>query len=873
MGRRAEGVLSVAPDGAVLWADPSALAILGLDEDACFGRPLAELYVDGPAVEDILSRIGSGGEGDAHRTELRGGYGGTKQVLLTCRGVRRAGTLLHVLCFVRDLTAMGGTEIDRALLAAIVAGSDDAIVSKNLDGIITSWNEGAERLFGYGASEVIGRPVTVLIPADRSDEEPKIMARIRAGERVAPYETVRRRKDGTRVEVSLSVSPVVDSTGHIVGASKIARDVTIRKRTERRLRAAEKRYRGLAELLPVGICACDAPSGIITYYNGQAGALWGRTPKLGHPDERYSGALKLLRPDSGEVIPMAESPPAIALREGRRFRSEEVVIERPDGSRVTVLSHVEPVRGRDGEVLGVIEAIHDVTAMKESEAALRTQKEEVQALLDMVPVTVFIAEDPECKRISGNANAAHLLQLPANASFSLSAPSDEAPPFRILRDGEPIPTERLPIQRAAGGQIVENEPFDIELVDGTLLHTLISAQPLYDEMGSPRGAIASILDVTELTRSENALREADRRKNEFLATLSHELRNPLAPILTGLEILRMVDDPEVYERTLRTMERQTRQMVRLVDDLLDVSRLTRDSLELRPEQVELAEVVKDAVDTARPWIGKGNHTLTVDLPDHPVPLEADGGRISQVVSNLLINAAVFTPEGGTITLSGKQEGGEIVIRVEDTGVGIPEDQQTRIFEMFSEGARSHERGHMGLGIGLSLARSLVEMHLGSLTVASAGTGQGSTFTVRMPTHSSIAQEHRAPASTERPAETVGSPRRVLVVDDNEAFVDALKVVIEALGHEVCTACDGEGALEVAAEYRPDVVLMDLGMPGLNGYEAARLIRMQPWGRDLLLVALTGWGQREDKERTREAGFDHHIVKPARAAELRRLLAS
>lgn len=391
-----------------------------------------------------------------------------------------------------------------------------------------------------------------------------------------------------------------------------------------------------------------------------------------------------------------------------------------------------------------------------------------------------------------------------------------------------------------------------------------------DNQGASIGVAEVHNDVSALRRAEEAVREADRRKDEFLAMLAHELRNPLAPIRTGLELMKMVkDDPQTMEETRAIMERQTKQLVALVDDLLDVSRITRGKLELRKCRVKLSDVVQSAVEAAQPFIEDGGHELSVIVPDRPLYLNADPHRLAQVLSNLLNNSAKYTREGGDIVLSADRRGSDVVVSVKDSGVGIPADMRERIFEMFTQIDRSMEKTHSGLGIGLTLAKSIVEMHGGTIEVHSDGANRGTTFRVILPLLLEI-------PAVESPVDPVEMPtpkeRRVLIVDDNQAAASLLSSVVKMLGNEVRTAGDGEEAIAMADDFRPDVILMDLGMPKLNGYDAARHIRQQPWGRKMLLVALTGWGQDGDKQRTKEAGFDHHLVKPADPAELQNLLA-
>lgn len=387
--------------------------------------------------------------------------------------------------------------------------------------------------------------------------------------------------------------------------------------------------------------------------------------------------------------------------------------------------------------------------------------------------------------------------------------------------------------------------------------------------GGPTRAMGIVRDVTDRKQVEEGLKEADRRKDEFLATLAHELRNPLAPIRSGLELLRMLgDERPVVNDALRRMETQTGHLARLVDDLLDVSRVTSGKVTLRRELLELGPVVESAVDAMRPALANAGHRLHVSLPDEPLYVDADLTRLSQVLSNLITNAGKYTETPGRIWLTAERRDREVVISVRDNGIGIPASMLDRIFDMLVQGKRLRGDMHAGLGIGLTLVKRLVQMHGGSVRAYSDGVGRGSRFEVRLPA---------AEPAGERAAEGVGPAAslrrlRVLVADDNEDAVLLLSAVVEMLGHEVYAATDGRRAVELARETRPDLVLMDLGMPRLDGIQAARRIRRAPWGRNAVLVAITGWGQEDDVRRTSQAGFDRHLTKPVEAEALRELLA-
>jgi PAS domain S-box-containing protein len=486
----------------------------------------------------------------------------------------------------------------QTLLAAIVESSEDAIVGKTTEGIVLTWNKAAERLFGYTAAEAVGQPITLLIPPERHAEERDILARILRGERVMHFETVRVTKEGKRFDASLTISPIRDASGRVIGASKVARDISAQK------------------------------------------------------------------------------------------------------------------------------------------------------------------------------------------------------------------------------------------------------------------------------QAEYALREADRRKDEFLAMLAHELRNPLAPIRNSLALLENAgrSDPMV-ERVCGILERQVGHMVRLVDDLMEVSRITRGKIELRLERVQLQEAIRIALETSEPLIQRAGLRLALDLPPEPLFVDADPVRLTQIISNLLNNAAKYSHQSKEVRLVARGEAGQAVVSVRDFGVGIPADMLERVFEMFTQVPNASRGGQSGLGIGLTLVRSLVQMHGGSISAASEGLGRGSVFTFRLP----LAE---APTPGVKPPRTNGAyilSLRVLIVDDNRDAAESMGLVLARAGADVQVVHDGLAALECIERFRPEMVLLDIGMPGMDGYEVARRIRARPALRDVMLIALTGWGQAEARRRSREAGFDHHLIKPAGIAELRALV--
>lgn len=375
----------------------------------------------------------------------------------------------------------------------------------------------------------------------------------------------------------------------------------------------------------------------------------------------------------------------------------------------------------------------------------------------------------------------------------------------------------------------------------------------------------------ELRASEEQLREQDRRKDEFLATLAHELRNPLAPVRNGLRILKYGGNQEQLNKVLDMMERQVSHMVRLIDDLMDVSRITRGRVELRKERVELRTVVDSALEASRPLIDSAGHSLTVSVPRR-LYLHADPTRMAQVIANLLNNAAKYTPEGGHISVTAEREGAGVIIRVKDTGLGIPADMLPRVFDMFTQVGRTLERSQGGLGIGLTLVRSLVELHGGTVDVESPGPDLGTTFTVRL----RLAEEdvQSGPHSEGRFEPQTEGGLRVLVVDDNIDGAESLALLLGMSGHQTRTAHNGPDALVSARAFQPDLIFLDIGLPGMDGYAVAERLRAEPGAHDTkppVLVALTGWGSESDRRRSKQAGFEHHLTKPVDAEQIQKLL--
>ena len=606
-----QAIDSIDAAGNIVWANQFELDLLGYAASDYIGHNVSEFHADTAMLQPILERLRAGRALTEEPGQLRCKDGSIRDVLITSNVRWESGRFIYSRCFTRDVTdqkrakevlreAEERAERSQGFLAAIVESSDDAIVSKSLDGRIRSWNRSAERLFGYTADEVLGKPITIIIPPELQYQEQDILARIAQGERIEHFETVRVAKDGHRIDVSLTISPVRNREGRVIGVSKSARDISERK-------------------------------------------------------------------------------------------------------------HVEQL-----------------------------------------------------------------------------------------------------------------------------------------------------------------LRTADRRKNEFLAMLGHELRNPLAPIRNVTEVLRRIGGDPDHEPLYEMLERQVQQMTRLLDDLLDVSRISQGKIKFQHEPIDFQAVVARAIEASAPFIERRHHRFRVSLPEGTLPMVGDMARLVQMLTNLLNNASKYTPEGGTVALIVQRSGAVAEIRVKDNGAGISEEMLPRVFDLFVQADRTLRQSQDGMGIGLTLVRSIVEHHAGSVRARSAGPGQGSEFVVRLPLMETTAMA--TPVDAPTAVECAPPPqRRVLLVDDNRDLAESLAALLRLSGHDVAIASDGPAALRIVESVQPDVALIDIGLPGMSGYEVARRLRAMACGARLF--AVTGYGGSEERERSQDAGFDDYFVKPIDPAVLDRLIAS
>lgn len=631
----------------------------------------------------------------------------------------------------------------------------------------------------------------------------------------------------------------------------------------------------LIDLMPAAVYVCAAPSGLIVRYNERAVELWGRRPHLGETGERFCGAYRLFWMD-GTPLPHANTPMAQVLRTGEPVRDQEVLIERTDGSRVAVIVNIDVIRDEQQNIVGAVNVLKDVTERKKTEARLAHVQHESERLRRLYETILATIPD-----------FVYIFDLNFRFTYANDAlltmwgkTWDEAIGKNCLELGYPAwhaaKHDRELTQVLTTGRPVQDEVPFIG-THGLRIYDYIFV-PVFGANGEIEAIAGTTRDVTERKHMEQELQsraeelaEADRKKDEFIALLAHELRNPLAPVRNGLRILELAEnDPQTLSQVRLMMERQLTHMVRLIDDLLDVSRMNRNKLHLQKHRVSLQEVINNAVEATRPAIEAANHSLTVSLPDKPIFLDADLTRLAQVFSNLLSNSAKYTKPGGKIWLIAEPEGDQLIVEVRDNGIGIPAASLPNIFDMFSQVPSDSNHCTDGLGIGLALVKALVEMHQGSVSASSDGPDKGSIFRVTLPILSAVVD-----AQPEPRVQDIHAPdqpkRRILIVDDNHDACDSMAMLLNLLGHDVRIAHDGFEALACVKEFAPHIVLMDVGMPNLNGYDATRLIREQANGKAITIVAVTGWGQEGDRTQSRAAGCDGHLVKPVNLKDIEDLL--
>lgn len=765
----------------------------------------------------------------------------------------RQGEIDGIVTTLVDITQRKRDEAARSHLAAIVESSEDAIIAKDLNGIIRSWNTAAEEMFGYQEKEVIGQPVTQLIPQEMHAEEAEILQKLSAGEHIAHYETIRIAKDGRQIEVSMSVSPIKDSKGRIIGSSKIARDISERKRTEEALRQSQFQNEFLAKVIenssqPFGVGYADGRIGLIN-------KAFERLTGYSQDELNTLDWNNTLTPPEWREIERQNLENLLSNDQSVRYEKEYI---KKDGSRVPIelLVHLATDIKRNAKYY--YSFITDITKRKQAEKAIRDSEERWRfALL----VGNFGAWEM-------NLTTRNTWRTPSHDEiFGYPEPLQEWSYETFLQ--HILAEDRDEVNRYFLHATAEHQDMSFECrirrTDNQV--RWIWVQSKYHNNESVFGLVG---DITERKLAQQALVDADRRKDEFLAMLAHELRNPMTPILNAVQILKHTNsDLNRISWCSDVIYRQVEHLIRLVDDLLDVSRFNRGLIELKKEPLEIREFIMPAVETNQPLIDARRQKLSMTIPSEPLWVEGDRVRLAQVISNLLNNAAKYTEEAGHIALFVEPTDTDICIHVNDSGCGIDPASLRNLFDLFYQADRNLDRSQGGLGIGLSLVHSLVDRHGGYVQAFSPGLGKGSEFVVRLPR---ITPPKTSTIFTGKLNIPDLTKLRILVVDDNCDIAESLALLLELDGHQVQIANNGPAALEMAQSAQPDVILLDIGLPEMDGYTVAKAIQSIPNLKRPLLISLTGYGQPEDLKRSADAGFDEHLIKPVDFEIIKTLLA-
>jgi PAS domain S-box-containing protein len=682
---------------------------------------------------------------------------------------------------------------------------------------------------------------------------PKVL-RVGRGETVLRF---RHFRTGEALWMNYSVFLLEDASGRFGGLGTVSRNITEAKRAEEALRQSREDFVRAQEVAQVGWWRLDTQRNVLTW-SGETHRIFGfpKGRKL-----TYESFLDFVHPEDRDYV----NARWMSALTGEPYDIEHRIVV--DGRVKWVREKAYLEFDQTGRLLGGFGVTQDITDRKRADEALRESEARFTSFMRHLPGLAWI-KNHVGQYIFANDAAEKAFQIPLAELYGKTDeqvfPPDTASQFRA--------NDRIALASNAGFTTTET----LAHTDGVLHHSLVSKFPIWDAVGSFSGIGGVAIDITErviaegkLLEATERLREADKRKDEFLAMLAHELRNPLAPIRTGLQVLRRSGNQnQVAERIQDIMERQVEHLVRLVDDLLEASRIARGKIKLKIERVSLAAAVRHAVDISRDLIDANELELRVALPDDPLFVDGDPVRLAQIFSNLLNNAAKFTNPGGRVEIAGQRIADEAVVSVTDTGVGISKDMLPRVFDLFSQSNCTLDRTHGGLGIGLALVRELVELHRGKVEASSEGEGKGSRFVVRLPLLTSAQPNAPQP---QRAMHAGRSARRVLVIDDARDVGDSLALLLAMLGAEVRIAYSGAEGLAVCAEFEPELILLDIGMPEMDGFETARRLREQGAGRKAMLVALTGWGEEETRRRVYEAGFDRHLTKPANLERIEALL--
>jgi PAS domain S-box-containing protein len=889
-----DAIISKDLDGIIQSCNAAAERVFGFAAADLIGKPVRILIPqDRQSEEDeILARLRRGERVEHFETVRVRRDGRAIHVSLTVSPVRDAtGTIIGASKIARDITEQRKAASAQAFLAAVVSSSDDAIIAKDLDGIIRQCNAATERIFGYAQAELIGQPVRILIPPERQSEEDDILARIRRGERLEHFETKRLRKDGRQLDVSLTISPIIDASGRIVGVSKIARDITAQKHAASELSAQQAWFRITLGSIGDAVIASD-PHGQVTFINATAERLtgWREQDAIGHP---LHEVFNIINEKTRNPV---ENPALLVMKLGHvvGLANHTVLIAR-DGVERPIADSAAPIRDVDNRMLGVVLVFRDVTDERRAEDILAEQREWLETTLESIGDAV-IATDVQGRVAFMNPVAEYLTGWSADLARGRS--SQEI--FRAV-DEQNRQSVDDPVSRvlAEGGVVGFGNSHILIAGDGTERTIDQSGAPIRNRDGRISGVVLVFRDVSErrrldlerqnaaaererLLEAERAARaeaeRASRIKDEFMAMVSHELRTPLNAILGWTQLMmRGKDDPATLERGLDIVSRNTRLQAQLISDLLDVSRIVSGKLQLQMQAVDLHAIASEAIETVRPDADAKGLTLAVSLDRATGAVAGDPARLLQVIWNLLSNAIKFTPAGGRIEITLHRRDGNAELTVSDTGAGIRSDVLPLVFDRFHQADRSITRRFGGLGLGLSIVKHLMELHGGAVSADSAGEDKGATFTISLPTSSPAAPMTSAPVRSKHelyPPVSLES-LRVLVVEDEPDTREFLKRLLESQGATVIVAGSAQEALVAVRDQQPQIMISDIGLPDVDGYDLIRTIRQDDQQRRNAVpaIALTAYARPEDRARALLAGYQAHLAKPVEPGELLMTIAS
>jgi PAS domain S-box-containing protein len=888
-----DAIISKDLDGVIQWCNAAAERLFGYCSNELVGRSVRILIpAEHQHEEDlILGRLRKGERIEHFETVRVRKDGRPIEISLTVSPVRdAAGTVIGASKIARDITEQRRASAAQAFLAAIVSSSDDAIIAKDLNGIIQQCNAAAERVFGYSAEELVGQPVRMLIPPDRQSEEDDILARIRRGERIEHFETKRVRKDGQILDISLTISPVKDRAGKIIGISKIARDITAQKRAAFELAAQQAWFRITLSSIGDAVVAVD-PHGHVTFVNATAERLTG-WPEIEAAGRPLHDVFKIINEKTRQPV---ENPATLVMKLGHvvGLANHTVLIAR-DGTERPIADSAAPIRDVEDRMLGVVLVFRDITEERRAEEAIAEQREWLETTLESIGDAV-IATDVHGRVVFMNPIAEYLTGR--TAAFASGRSFHEV--FRIVSEQHRQVVED-PVGRviADGGVVGSGQPTLLVAADGRERPIDESAAPIRNRDGRIIGVVLVFRDVSErrrveldrqtaaaerdrLLEAERAARgdaeRASRIKDEFMAMVSHELRTPLNAILGWTQLMMHgKNDAATVERGLDIISRNTRLQAQLISDLLDVSRIVSGKLQLEAQQVDLHGVVMDAIETMRQEADTKQVQLHPTLDPQAGTVAGDPARLQQVLWNLLSNAVKFTPAGGRIDVVLRRNGASAELIVADTGTGIRPEVLPHVFDRFHQADRSITRRFGGLGLGLSIVKHLVELHGGNVVAESSGEGHGATFRIRLPISTAAPSAHvAAPAGMESQPPVSLESMRVLVVEDEPDTRDFLKRLLESHGAAVATAASAEEALAALRGDPADVLVSDIGLPDVDGYELMTRIRTgtPDEGSMIPAIALTAYARPEDRARALRSGYQTYLAKPVEPTELVMTIAS